>query len=421
MISNVFEELSWRGLLQDCTNQEEILKLSKEHTFYIGYDPTAESLQLGNLLGVIVSIHLAKAGISALQLFGGSTGAIGDPSGRSTERSLLSREQIDRNLANHQRLIQSYFDRCGVEVKFVNNFDWTKDVSVMDFLRDIGKFFTINYMIAKDHVKTRIEGDGLSFTEFSYMLLQSFDFLHLYQNNNCRLQIGGSDQWGNITAGLELIRKKIGGQAYALSFPLITDSNGKKLGKTAEGTIWLDPKATSPYQFHQYWLNTDDKEVERLLKIFTFLEREEIEEIVKNSQAAPERREAQKRLADEVCTLVHGHEATEAAKRSAEVLFGGSLEGLNEVELAGIFSNVPSVIIKAESLAETSVLDLIITAKLVNSKSEGRRSIASGSIYLNNIRVNSENDKPSGATAPIGNLLVLRSGKKNYRLVKIES
>jgi len=419
MNPSIFEELRWRGLLQDVTDESEILKLGNDHTFYIGYDPTARSLQLGNLLGVIVSIHLAKAGLTALQLFGGATGAIGDPSGRSTERTLLDQDQIDLNVANHQRLIRSYFERSGVSVSFVNNLDWTASVGILEFLRDIGKYFTINYMIAKEHVKQRIEGDGLSFTEFAYMLLQSFDFLHLYQHKNCRLQIGGSDQWGNITAGLELIRKKIGGQAFGLCFPLITDAQGKKLGKTAEGTIWLDPSATSPYQFHQYWLNTDDKDVVRLLKIFTFLERSEIDSFSQEVATAPERRSAQKRLADEVCTLVHGLEATNAAKRSAEVLFGGSVEGLDQNELAAIFKDVPSSTISRSDFSGKTVLELIASSKLVASKTEGRRLLCAGAIYVNNIRVTAESDSPCGPTAPIGNVLLLRSGKKNYQLLKI--
>lgn len=421
MNPNILEELSWRGLLQEVTDREGVLNLGKDDTFYIGYDPTAISLQLGNLVGVIVSIHLAKAGLSALQLFGGATGSVGDPSFRSNERQLMPREQIDANVFNHQRLIRSFFERSGVEVNFVNNYEWTAPVSILEFLRETGKYFTVNYMIAKEHVKTRLEGDGLSFTEFSYILLQAFDFLHLYQNNKCRLQIGGTDQWGNITAGLELIRKKIGGQAYALSFPLVTDSQGKKLGKTADGAIWLDANSTSPYQFHQYFLNTDDKDVVNLLKIFTFLERSEIEEIAKSVISAPERREAQKRLADEVCTLVHGKEATEAAKKSAQVLFGGSLEGLKQEDLESIFADVPSASISSAEYKEMGILDLITASKLVSSKSEGRRMIDSGAIYINNIRATSDHEKPSGASAPIGNLLVLRSGKKNYRLAKIEN
>lgn len=419
MNPSILEELSWRGLLHDVTDRQGLLALGNEHTFYIGYDPTALSLQLGNLLGVIVSIHLAKAGLSALQLFGGATGAIGDPAFRASERSLMSREQIDTNVANHRRLIRSYFERAGVEVNFVNNFDWTKDLSTISFLRDVGKYFTVNYMCAKEHVKTRIESEGLSFTEFSYMLLQAFDFFHLYQHNNCRLQIGGSDQWGNITAGLELIRKKISGQAYALSFPLVTDAEGKKLGKTAEGTIWLDAAATSPYQFHQYWLNRDDKDAIRLMKIFTFLTQEEIHSFETKVQSAPEKREAQIKLADEVCTFVHGQKATQAAKQSAQVLFGGSLEGISVEELSGIFSDVPSFEMPRDSFETKNVLELVTATGLVASKSEGRRQISSGAIYLNNIRVTSETHKPAAETAPIGNLLVLRSGKKSYQLLKL--
>jgi tyrosyl-tRNA synthetase len=419
MNPNIFDELSWRGLLNDVTDREEILKLGSDHSFYIGYDPTAPSLQLGNLVGVIVSIHLAKAGLKPLQLFGGATGAIGDPSGRSSERNMLSWEAVQDNVSRHQALIRKYFERANLEVEFVNNFDWTSPLSAIDFLREVGKYFTVNYMIAKEHVKSRLDGDGLSYTEFSYLLLQSFDFLHLFQHKNCRLQIGGSDQWGNITGGLELIRKKIGGQAYALSFPLITDSNGKKLGKTADGAIWLDPNMTSAYKFHQYFLNFDDKDVEAGLKVFSFLSKEEIQQIVQESQAQPEKRLAQKRLADEICTFVHGHEATVVAQKSAQVLFGGSLEGFKPEELSAIFADVPSVSITKADFKDKTVLELITHSKLVTSKSDGRRMLSSGAIYVNNIRVSSETEKAEGAFAPIGNMLVLRSGKKNYQLIKI--
>ncbi len=421
MNPNILEELNWRGLFNDCTDREGLLALTSDHSFYIGYDPTAASLQLGNLVGVIASIHLAKAGLKPLQLFGGSTGAIGDPSFRATERKLLSWEEIDFNISKHQALIRSYFGRAELEVEFVNNADWTKDMTALEFLREVGKYFTVNYMTAKEHVKTRLEAEGMSFTEFSYLLLQSYDFLHLYQNKNCRLQIGGSDQWGNITGGLELIRKKIGGQAYALSFPLITDSQGKKLGKTADGAIWLDSSMTSAYKFHQYFLNFDDNDLEKGLKVFTFLPKSEIEDILAESRKQPEKRYGQKRLADEICNFVHGEQATKLAQQSAQVLFGGSLEGFKSEELAGIFADVPSFEIEAKDFEGKSVLEVISNSKLVSSKSEGRRSIGSGAIYVNNQRVTSESETFSGQLSPIGNLVVLRSGKKNYQLLKIKT
>lgn len=411
--------LEWRGLLQECSDREAVAKLSAADSFYVGYDPTAPSLQLGNLVPMVASLHLARSGVSCIQLFGGATGAIGDPSGKRQERQLLSREDIVRNVTNHKRIASQIFERAGVKAEFVDNFEWTKDMSVIEFLRDVGKHFTVNYMLAKETVKTRLDGDGLSFTEFSYMLLQSMDFHHLRTTKNCKLQIGGSDQWGNITAGLELIRKKGVNEAYALSIPLLLDSQGKKFGKTADGAIWLDPTATSPYRFHQYWLNVEDADAIRYLKIFTFLSQEEIQLLAEATAQHPEKREAQKRLADEVCTLVHGDQATSDAKRSAEVLFGGSLAGLSETQLGEIFKDVPSSSLSRTQVAESKVVDLFVSSGLAKSKGEARRLFQNGGAYLNNERMSDVETACAAAVPAEAALIVLRSGKKSYHLIKI--
>jgi tyrosyl-tRNA synthetase len=380
-------------------------------------DPSAPSLQIGNLVPLIVSMHLGRAGLSPLLLFGGATGSIGDPSGKKAERQLLDKSSVDANVAKHQAKVLEIFDRAKVKTTFVNNYDWTAPLSVLDFLRDVGKFFTINYMLAKEFVKTRVEEDSISYTEFSYMLLQAFDFCHLYQHKNCKLQIGGSDQWGNITSGLELIRKKLSGEAYAFSFPLVTDSAGRKFGKSEGGAVWLDGSMTSPYRFHQFWLNVDDASVVKLLKIFTFLPQAEILRLETSVSQSPEKREAQIALADAVCDLVHGPEATAKAKRSAQVLFGGSLEGLSRADLEEIFAEVPSTSYDKQKLSGMSYLDLLAETKLVPSKGEGRRLITNGGAYLNNERVTDPQLRLPEALVESG-MLVLRAGKKQYHLVK---
>jgi tyrosyl-tRNA synthetase len=410
-------ELEWRGLIQDVVNPEAILKLSPGTPFYVGMDPSAPSLQIGNLVPLIVSMHLGRAGLSPLLLFGGATGSIGDPSGKKAERQLLDKSSVDANVAKHQAKVLEIFDRAKVKTTFVNNYDWTAPLSVLDFLRDVGKFFTINYMLAKEFVKTRVEEDSISYTEFSYMLLQAFDFCHLYQHKNCKLQIGGSDQWGNITSGLELIRKKLSGEAYAFSFPLVTDSAGRKFGKSEGGAVWLDGSMTSPYRFHQFWLNVDDASVVKLLKIFTFLPQAEILRLETSVSQSPEKREAQIALADAVCDLVHGPEATAKAKRSAQVLFGGSLEGLSRADLEEIFAEVPSTSYDKQKLSGMSYLDLLAETKLVPSKGEGRRLITNGGAYLNNERVTDPQLRLPEALVESG-MLVLRAGKKQYHLVK---
>lgn len=416
---DLLENLESRGLIHDISDRPGIAHLKKDDLFYIGYDPTAQSLQIGNLIPIIVSIHLAKWGLKPLQLFGGSTGAIGDPSGRNVERQLLTRDILDHNISAQRTKAQEIFDRVKVKVEFLNNLDWTKNVDVLTFLREVGKFFTVNYMLGKESVQTRMLADGISYTEFSYMLLQAYDFYHLYQTRNCKLQIGGSDQWGNITAGLELIRKKIQGEAYAVSWPLITDSQGKKFGKSEGGAIWLDERLTSPYKLHQFFLNTPDADVLARLKIFTFQSLDKLKEIEKSLASFPERRETQSVLADSVCDLVHGEAATQDAKKCAQVLFGGSLEGVPENRLEDIFSDAPSSTIAKDRIAAMSLVDLLLETKLVPSKSEARRLISSGGAYLNNERMLEPEFKVSESRFVGSRLLVVRTGKKNYHLVKI--
>lgn len=417
---DVLRELSWRGLVQEMSDPEMFSKLRSGDAFYIGFDPTAPSLQVGNLVQILVAIHLTKAGLKPILLFGGATGMIGDPGGRSAERNLLELSVVAENVTRQELQAKTLWERAGQTSTptFVNNITWSKDVSMLTFLRDVGKHFTVNYMIAKESVKTRLSGDGISYTEFSYMLLQAFDFLHLYQNNNVRLQFGGSDQWGNITAGLELIRRKIQGDAYAFSVPLITNSEGKKFGKSAGNAVWLDPKLTSPYKFHQFWLNVPDADVIRLLKVFTFESEESIKAIEKSAQEHPEKREAQKLLADSLCTFVHGAEATDDAKRCAAALFGGSLDGLSREQLLDIFSEAPSSTVSRAQLDSMDMLSLLATT-VSKSKGEARRLVQGGGIYVDNERLSAETMPVRETKLSENGFIVIRSGKKNYHLVRL--
>jgi tyrosyl-tRNA synthetase len=417
---NIFDELTWRGLIQDISDPEAFTKLKAGDACYIGFDPTASSLQVGNLVQILVSIHLTKSGLKPILLFGGATGMIGDPGGRSTERNLMSLDDVARNVELQAAQARALWKNAGtdVEPEVVNNIDWTRGISYLEFLRDIGKHFTVNYMLQKDSVKSRLAGEGISYTEFSYMLLQAFDFLHLYKNKGCRLQFGGSDQWGNLTAGLELIRRKVQGEAYAFSVPLITNAEGKKFGKSAGNAVWLDPNLTSPYQFHQFWLNVQDNEVIKLLKVFTFTPRDEIEQLEREMNEHPEKRDAQKFLADALCTLVHGQQATEDAKRAAGALFGGSLEGFSSKQLLEIFSEAPSTTLKKTEIAELDVLSLLAQT-LCSSKGEARRLIQGGGIYIDNERVSEPTMLVSSTKLLETGFIVMRSGKKNYHLVKV--
>lgn len=423
--SNILEELRWRGLVYDMTEGVEELVKKEKITLYNGFDPTADSLHIGNLVPMMQLARWQRFGHHPIALAGGGTGLIGDPSGRTTERTLMSPELVEANVAKIKEQLASVLD---FEVKrnparIVNNADWLLSLSLFDFLRDTGKHFTVNYMMAKDSVKSRLEReDGISFTEFSYMLLQAYDYLHLYDQFNCVVQAGGSDQFGNIVAGVELIRKVRGARVFGLVYPLITRADGSKFGKTAEGeSVWLDPQRTSPYRFYQFWYNTDDGDVIPYLKFFTWLGKQEIDELEEAVFQRPEQREAQRRLAREVTGMVHGPTALARAEQASQVLFGGELAGLGAADIADIFADVPShEVDKSELEGEgLPVVDLLVTSGLASSKGDARRSIQGGGIYLNNERVTDHEQRATLSQSIDGQFLVLRKGRRQYHLVRI--
>jgi tyrosyl-tRNA synthetase len=422
--ANAFEEIEWRGLVYDFTEGTPDVLAREKVGVYIGFDPTADTLQAGNLVGMTLLARLQRYGHTPIALAGGGTGMIGDPSGKADERQLLTREQVEANVEAIKLQLARFLDfetRIN-PARVVNNADWLVPLSMMGFLRDVGKRFTINYMVAKDSVKSRLEReDGISYTEFSYMLLQAYDFLHLFDHEGCVVQAGGSDQWGNITAGVELIRRARGESAYGLVHPLITSADGVKLGKTERGTIWLDPKRTSPYRFYQFWLNQDDRDVIPYLKCFTWLTKSEIDELAHKLAERPERREAQRALAREMTRTLHGETALAKAEQASHVLFGGEITGLSAEDIQDVFADVPSSrILKQEFEAgEAEVVDLLETAGLARSKGEARRLIDGGGIYVNNVRVDDAARTVSLAESIEGRFLVLRKGKKNYHLVQI--
>ncbi len=393
-------------------------------TGYIGFDPTAASLHVGSLLPIMGLVRLQQHGHTPIALVGGGTGMIGDPSGKTQERQLLSKEQIEYNVEGIRAQLSLFLD---FEVKknramLINNADWLAPIPMVDFLRDVGKHFTVNYMLAKESVKRRFEeGDGISFTEFSYMLLQSYDFLVLYDRYGCTLQLGGSDQWGNIVAGTELIRKMRAAKGYGLVFPLITTSAGIKFGKTEAGSVWLDPNLTSPYRFYQFWINTEDSDVVKYLKCFTMLDQQAIAELEHSVAVSPEKREAQKRLAEEVTRTVHGESNLRKAIQASRVLFGGVIEDLSASDVLDIFAEVPSSEMPGDIFSGdgVSLVDLVITCGFATSKGAARRLIEDGGIYINNRRV-SDVQATIGLSALIeGQYLVLRKGARNYHLVRV--
>ncbi|MCB0330107.1 MAG: tyrosine--tRNA ligase [Bdellovibrionales bacterium] len=418
-MGNWFKELQDRGLIQDVSDEERLSSYGAQTGFYVGFDPTAPSLQLGNLVPLVVAMHLASAGLKPYILFGGATGSIGDPSGKDKERSLLERTVIEKNIATQEAQVLKLFATRGLTATFVNNYEWTKELSVLEFLRDTGKHFTVNYMLAKEVVKTRLEGNGISYTEFSYMLLQSLDFDYLLRNHNVSIQFGGSDQWGNITAGLELIRRKGSGEAAAFSFPLLTNSEGKKFGKSEGGAIWLDETLTSPYRMHQFLLNTEDADSLRYLKVLTFIPLEELEALEQEHLAHPEQRLAQTRLADTLVSFIHGDEALASANRSRNVLFGGTLDGISEIELLEIFQGVPSSEVQKSEIVELPVAELYAGSSLAASRGEAKRLITQGGAYVNGVRVDDPQQTVGTLSLPFEGVIVLRSGKKKYHLVKL--
>jgi len=421
-LKDFIRELKWRGVLYDYT--EGLEELTGRVVGYIGFDPTARSLHVGSLLPLITLSRFQRFGNIPIAVIGGGTGLIGDPSGKTKERPLLSKEEIEENIEGIKVQIEKFLDFKAKEnpAKIVNNYDWLGEIKLVDFLREVGKHITVNYMLQKESVRNRLQREeGISFTEFSYMLLQAYDFLVLYDRENCVLQMGGSDQWGNITAGIDLIRKMRGGRAYGLVFPLITTSSGVKFGKTEEGTVWLDPNLTSPFKFYQFWINTDDADVIRYLKYFTFLGEKEIEDLEESLKREPEKREPHRVLAREVTRMVHGEDAMRRAERASKVLFGEEIKDLNLREILEIFSDVPSREIPKERFEGEGypLVELLVDVGLFPSKGEARRAINGGGVYVNNIRVSDAQDKISLSRAIEGKVLILRKGKKNYLLVKL--
>ena len=409
---NLLQELKWRDLLYDITDKDlENVFENEAVTFYVGADPTADSLHVGHLISYLVSKRLQDRGHNPILVIGGGTGLIGDPSGRSSERNLLT---LETTLKNSEAITKQVLNILP-NAKVVNNYDWIKEYDIITFLRDIGKHFNINHMIAKDSVKSRLD-NGISFTEFSYQIIQSLDFWELYKRENCKLQIGGQDQWGNVTAGLDLIRKIEGpeSKAYCFTWPLLTKADGSKFGKTAGGAIWLDKNRTSVYEFYQYWINTPDKDAISFLKKFTFMTIEETKEIIEQFEAAPHQRLAQQKIAEELTLLVHGKEAYDSAVKISKALFSGDIKSLNVDEIKDGFKDVPSVTV----LEDLNLVDALIESKLASSKREARQFITSNAISVNGDKIGDLEFMVSKENAIENQFTVLRRGKKKYALIK---
>ena len=423
-MTNLFDELQWRGLVSEATESLADAFANERVTGYIGFDPTASSLHVGSLLTVMGIARLQRFGHSPIAIVGGGTGMIGDPSGKSQERQLLSREQIDENVAGIRRQLERFldFDRAGNPARIVNNADWLASFDLLGFLRDTGKHFTVNYMLQKESVNRRLESEeGISYTEFSYLLLQARDFLELFDRYGCTLQMGGSDQWGNITAGIELVRKLRGARAHGLVWPLMTTASGTKFGKTEAGTIWLDATRTLPFRFYQFWLNTDDRDVVAYLKSFTFLDRDAIGALEDATRTAPEKREAQRVLAREVTAAVHGGDQVARAEHASSLLFAEDITTLTVDEVLAVFDDVPSTELSADALAGAGigVGDLVARVQLAPSKAEARRLVQSGGIYVNNRRVADPQARLTRADAIDGRLFVVRKGAKLNHVVRL--
>jgi len=425
---NFIDELRWRGMLQDFTPGVEKLLSGKNVTAYVGIDPTADSLHIGHLVSIMMLKHFQHFGHRPVLVVGGATGMIGDPSGKSEERNLLDENILKKNQENIKKQLQQFLDFSSDipnKAEIVNNYDWMKDFTFLSFIRDIGKHLTINYMMAKDSVKKRMNTDtksGMSFTEFSYQLVQATDFWHLYRTKQCRLQFGGSDQWGNITTGIELIRRKEGAEAHGITCPLITKSDGKKFGKTETGNIWLDSQRTSPYRFYQFWLNVSDTDAEKYIKIFTLLKKDEIDTLIIQHQTAPEKRLLQKRLAEEITIMVHSKADLDMAKEASTILFGNKsgkiLAKIDEKTLLDVFDGVPIYYIKKAQLTKpVGIVDLISETGIIPSKGEIRRLIKGNGISLNKEKITTV-DKTVNLTNLIRDkYLLIQKGKKNYFLI----
>ncbi|MGF1573168.1 MAG: tyrosine--tRNA ligase [Sumerlaeia bacterium] len=424
---SLLQTLEKRGFLSDCTDRAELEKLfaQEPQSIYCGFDPTADSLTIGNMVCLMALRHIQDAGHKPIILMGGATGMIGDPSGKSKERNLQTTEDVQRNMNGQKKQFAKFMRFNGCQAaEIVNNNDWCGSITFIDFLRDVGTFFRIGEMLGKESVRARIQSEtGISYTEFSYMLLQAYDFLYLHKAKSCKVQCGGSDQWGNIIAGTELIRKSTGGSAYGFTFHLITTASGEKLGKTAEGAVWLGEEKTSPYEFYQYWIRTDDRDVERYLKLFTLLDLPRIEEIITQHYAAPENRSAQKVLAEEVTTFIHGAEEATKAKNASAALFSDSLSNLSDEKLKELFPDVPSITDERSTLESeqgTSIIELLVKGGLAQSKGAARQLLSSSGVYLNNQALAADKRFLTPADLASPSMAVLRVGKKRFCLVKFE-
>lgn len=420
MTNELLKDLQWRGLLYQQTDAEGMEKLLNEEkvSLYVGVDPTADSMHIGHIVPLLTLRRFQQAGHRPILLVGGATGMIGDPSGRSTERNLLTAEQIDKNVAGLKKQMERIFE-FGEEqhsAQLVNNYDWISKLNVIEFLRDYGKLININYLLAKDTIASRLE-TGISFTEFTYTIIQGIDFNHLYDNYNVKIQVGGSDQWGNITTGLEVIRKTHDedAKAFGITIPLVTKADGTKFGKTAGGAVWLDAEKTSPYEFYQFWINSADADVIKYLKIFTFLKREEIEALEVSVQEEPHLRKAQKALAEEMTRLIHGEEALETAQRITAALFSGDLKTLSAAEMKNAFKDVPSTELSKE---DKNIVDLLVEANISSSKRQAREDVTNGAISINGEKVNDLEYTVDAKDRLEDEFAIIRRGKKKYHMVK---
>lgn len=430
MADKFTEELKWRGMLHDSMpgTQEQLDK--EMSSAYVGIDPTADSLHIGHLVGVMMLKHFQNAGHRPIALLGGATGMIGDPSGKSAERNLLDEDTLRKNQEAIKNQLAKFLDfETEKENKavLVNNYDWMSEFSFLEFIRDVGKHITVNYMMAKDSVKKRLCGEskeGMSFTEFSYQLVQGYDFLHLYKNHNCKLQMGGSDQWGNITTGTELIRRKEQGEAFALTCPLITKADGGKFGKTESGNIWLDPKRTSPYKFYQFWINTSDDDAEKYIKIFTLLDKDTIEELTKEHREAPHLRVLQNKLSDILTEMVHSEEDLEMAKKASTMLFGKNttdlLKELDEETFLSVFEGVPQSELKANDISDDILEILSVKTNIFKSKGEARRMIKSNAVSINKSKIDLEYQL-SNSDLLNNKYILVQKGKKNYFVINVQT
>ena len=427
-MENLIAELSWRGLVQDIIPGTEEQLCKESTSAYVGFDPTADSLHIGSLIPIILLKHFQNFGHKPFALVGGATGMVGDPTGKSEERKLIGPEMLSKNVEGIKNQLSKFIDFNSGQAnsaEMINNYDWFKDISFLEFIKDAGKHITINYMMAKDSVKKRLESEnGMSFTEFCYQLMQGFDFYHLFTTKNIKLQFGGSDQWGNIVTGTELIRRKSGGEAFAFTCPLLKKADGNKFGKSEKGNIWLDGEKTSPYTFYQFWLNTADADAERFLKIFTFLKQAEIEELVKQHSGNEHLRGLQKKLAEEVTCFVHSRQEYEFALKASSILFSNDtaeiLKELNEQQLLQVMDGVPAIEISKDQISNSDLITLLADTKIFSSKGEAKKMLAGGGVWINKEKVASAEEKIDASQLLNGKYVLIQKGKKNYYLLIVQ-